>query len=148
VTIVEDGGLYRQPADTLSHVASGVGPASRPAQLPCWQDLPPDLQKKRVEEIAHEIEEETKVRLDEKGVPPLGPDAIRRQSPDTIPPRSKKSPAPLFLAASKRVRDDLRNAYYSFLAAFREAADELKAGNRNALFPEGSFPPAMPFVSG
>ena len=82
------------------------------------------------------------------GVPPLGPDAIRRQSPDTIPPRSKKSPAPLFLAASKRVRDDLRNAYYSFLAAFREAADELKAGNRNALFPEGSFPPAMPFVSG
>ena len=70
------------------------------------------------------------------------------QSPDTIPPRSKKSPAPLFLAASKRVRDELRNAYYSFLAAFREAADELKAGNRNALFPEGSFPPAMPFVSG
>jgi len=30
------------------------------------------------------------------GVPPLGPDAIRRQSPDTVPPRSKKSPAPSF----------------------------------------------------
>ena len=107
-----------------------------------------DLQKKRVEEIAREIEEEAKARLEEKSVPSLEPDAIRRQSPDTIPPRSKKSPAPLFLAASKRVRDDLRNAYYSFLAAFREAADELKVGNRNALFPEGSFPLAMPFVSG
>ena len=69
-------------------------------------------------------------------------------SPDTVPSRSKKSPAPLFLAASKRVRNDLRTAYYAFLAAFREATDELKAGNRNALFPEGSFPPAMPFVSG
>jgi hypothetical protein len=83
-----------------------------------------------------------------EGIPPLGPDAIRRQSPETIPPRSKKSPAPLFLAASKRIRNDLRNAYYSFVAAFREAADQLRKGNRNALFPEGSFPPAMPFVSG
>ena len=98
--------------------------------LPCWEDLPPDLQKKRIEEIAREIEEESKALFEEKGIPPLGPDAIRRQSPETIPPSSKKSPAPLFLAASKRVRDDLRNAYYSFLAAFREAADELKAGNR------------------
>lgn len=93
------------------------------APLPCWEDLPSDFQKKRIEEI----EVESKVRLEERGVPPLGPDAIRRQSPDTIPPRSKKSPAPLFLAASKRVRDDLRNAYYSFLAAFREAVDEFKA---------------------
>jgi len=32
--------------------------------LPCWEDLPPDLQKKRIEEIAHEIEEESKTRLD------------------------------------------------------------------------------------
>jgi hypothetical protein len=94
---------------------------------------------KRIEEIAREIEAESKARIGERGVPPLGPDAIRRQSPDTIPPRSKKSPAPLFLAASKRVRDDLRNAYYSFLAAFREAADELKAGNRNALFRKEAF---------
>jgi hypothetical protein len=116
--------------------------------LPCWEDLPADLQKKRIEEIAREIEEETKARLKDKGIPPLGPDAIRRQSPETIPPRSKKSSAPLFLAASKRIRNDLRDAYYSFVAAFREAADQLRKGNRNALFPEGSFPPAMPFVSG
>jgi hypothetical protein len=120
----------------------------RLSPLPCWEDLCPDLQMKRIEEIAQEIEKETKARIEEKGVSPLGPDAVRRQSPETIPPRSKKSPAPFFLAASKRVRDDLRNAYYSFLAAFREAADQLKEGNRNARFPEGSFPPAMPFVSG
>jgi hypothetical protein len=80
-----------------------------------------------------------KARIEEKGVPPLGPDAIRRQSPETIPPHSKKSPARLFLAASKRVRTDLRNAYYSFVAAFREAADQLKGGNRNALFRKEAF---------
>jgi len=97
------------------------------------------------------------VRLEEKGVPPLGPDAIRRQSPDTIPPRSKKSPAPLFLAASKRVRDDLRNAYDSFLAAFREAADELKAGNldnhhdaasRSGMPEKGEALPSSPPIGG
>jgi len=78
-----------------------------PQALPCWEDLSPELQKRRIEEIAREIEDESKARLEERGIPPLGPDAIRRQSPDTIPPRSKKSPAPLVLAASKRVRDDL-----------------------------------------
>jgi hypothetical protein len=37
-------------------------------------------------------------------------------------------------------------AYGWFVAAFREAAEKLKAGDRNAAFPPGSFPPAMPFV--
>jgi hypothetical protein len=138
----------RRRGEAFERLRYATHPTVQLSPLPCWEDLCPDLQKKRIEEIAEEIEDESKAWLEERGVPPLGPDAIRRQSPDTIPPRSKKSPAPLFLAASKRVRDDLRNAYYSFLAAFREAADELKAGNRNALFPEGSFPPAMPFVSG
>jgi len=37
-------------------------------------------------------------------------------------------------------------AEYAFVAAFREAAEKLRAGERGALFPAGSFPPAMPFV--
>jgi len=138
----------RRRGESFERLRYATHPTVRLSPLPCWEDLRPDLQKKRIEEIVQEIENETKARNEEKGVPPLGPDAVRRQSPETIPPRSKKSPAPFFLAASKRVRDDLRRAYCSFVAAFREAAEELKAGNRNACFPEGSFPPAMPFVSG
>jgi hypothetical protein len=46
------------------------------------------------------------------------------------------------------VRVDLLNTYYAFVTAFREAAEKLKAGNRNAAFPIGSFPPGLPFVSG
>ena len=38
-------------------------------------------------------------------------------------------------------------AYFTFVAAFREAAEKLKAGNRLASFPIGSFPPGLPFVS-
>jgi hypothetical protein len=39
-------------------------------------------------------------------------------------------------------------AYAWFVAAFRQAAEKLLQGDRNAAFPAGSFPPALPFVSG
>jgi hypothetical protein len=116
--------------------------------LPCWEDLPEEIQKRRLAEIAQEIGAEAAVRQEEKGVAPTGADAVRRQDPHQRPAKTKKSSAPLFHAATKRVRDDLVNTYYAFVAAFREAADKLKAGNRNAVFPIGSFPPGLPFVSG
>ena len=47
---------------------------------------------------------------------------------------------------SKAIRDGLREAYGLFLAAFRDAAELLKAGDRLAKFPVGSFPPGLPFV--
>jgi hypothetical protein len=49
----------------------------------------------------------------------------------------------LFIAATRRVRGGLRAGYYAFVAAFREAAEKLKAGDRTAAFPIGSFPPAL-----
>jgi hypothetical protein len=39
-------------------------------------------------------------------------------------------------------------AYAGFVAAFREAAEKLRGGDRMARFPEGSFPPGLPFVRG
>jgi hypothetical protein len=38
--------------------------------------------------------------------------------------------------------------YALFVAAYREAADKLRKGDRGALFPVGSFPLALPFVGG
>src|SRR3979411_3239057 len=38
--------------------------------------------------------------------------------------------------------------YRAFVAAYREAAEKLRAGDRAAIFPAGSFPPALPFVGG
>ena len=116
--------------------------------LPCWEELSPELCQWRIVEIVRQIDEEAAARLQKKCISPMGPDAVRRQQPHEIPVSTKKSPAPLFLAATKRVRDDLRCAYYAFVAAFREAAERLKAGDRNAVFPLGSFPPAMSFVDG
>lgn len=116
--------------------------------LPCWEDLSLELQKRRIEEIVREIDEEAAARRKEKDMPAVGPDAIRRQQPHEMPASTKKSPTPLFLTATRRVRDDLRWAYYTFVAAFREAAEKLKAGDRSAVFPPGSFPPALSFVGG
>jgi hypothetical protein len=42
----------------------------------------------------------------------------------------------------------LRAAYAEFLAAFRRAAERLKKGQLNVRFPQGSFPPPLPFVGG
>lgn len=47
-----------------------------------------------------------------------------------------------------RVRRELRGAYAWFVAAYLAAAEKLRAGVRDVVFPRGSFPPALPFVSG
>ena len=97
-------------------------------------------------DLVAEIEEEARIAMEAKGLEPLGADAVRRQQPHTRPNRTKKSPAPLFHTASQRAYLELREAYSRFVAAFRDAAEKLRAGDRTVAFPEGSFPPASPFV--
>lgn len=48
---------------------------------------------------------------------------------------------------ARDTRQTFWESYSAFVAAFREAAEKLKAGDRAARFPLGSFPPALPFVS-
>jgi len=71
---------------------------------------------------------------------------ILSQDPIKRPDHVKTTPALLFHAASRRVRRELRDAYNAFVAAYREAAEKLRAGIHDVIFPAGSFPPALPFV--
>jgi hypothetical protein len=96
--------------------------------------------------MVQEIEGTAGAQREREGRQPLGPEAIQRQDPRTEPKRTKKSPAPRFHAFYKGARQELHRLYFEFVAAFREAADKLKAGDRNARFPIGSFPPHLPFV--
>ena len=80
------------------------------------------------------------------GAKPRGVAAVLAQNPFRRPKKTKKSPAPAFHAASKAVRRELRDAYALFVAAYRTAAEKLRAGIRDVVFPRGSFPPPMPFV--
>jgi REP element-mobilizing transposase RayT len=116
--------------------------------LPCWKHLTPEQRQKRVAALVSEIEEEAAARRERTGVQPLGPAAILAQHPHSQPAKTKRSPAPAVHAATRAVRRELRNAYFGFVAAYRSAAEKLRAGNRNQPFPMGCFPPALPFVGG
>jgi hypothetical protein len=60
-------------------------------------------------------------------------------NPQSQPAKTKRSPAPAVHAATRAVRRELRNAYFSFVAACRSAAEKLRAGNRKQPFPRGCF---------
>ncbi len=115
------------------------------APLPCWRHLPPQEIQQRVFEMIAAIEHEAAARHRAEGGKPLGVAAILRQDPHYHPPKLDRSPAVLVHAASKRARIELRAAYYSFLAAFRAAAERLRNGCRDVVFPRGCFPPPLPF---
>jgi hypothetical protein len=116
--------------------------------LPCWKDLSPEAYRERVGNMATEIEEDAAAARRRTRAQPLGAAAILAQDPVSRPERLKRSPAPLFHAASKAVRHYLWEGFAWFVAACRTAAEKLQRGDPAPRFPLGSFPPAMPFVGG
>ena len=93
------------------------------------------------------IETETANRHTREGTQPLGTKAILARDPHHRPLELKKSRAPAFHAATKAARRELVEAFGWFLSAYHEAAVRLRQGDLQAGFPEGSFPPRLPFVA-
>src|SRR3954465_2260017 len=116
--------------------------------LPCWKHLTEEQRRSRVAALVEDIELETAARRKRTGAKPLGVAAVLAQNPLQRPKKNKKSPAPASHAASKAVRRELWDAYALFVAAYRSAAEKLRAGVRNVVFPRGCFPPALPYGSG
>ena len=115
-------------------------------RLPCWADLAPEQYRQRIADLVADLEAQAAAEREAEGRPALGAEAIRLQDQHDRPAEPKRSPAPLFHAASRKVRLELRRAYGEFLGAFRAAAERLRAGIMDAAFPAGSFPPALPWV--
>jgi len=97
--------------------------------------------------MVREIDEAAPAAHGESLIAPLGADGVRAQNPETWPRKIKKPPAPFCHALRKKVRKAPWEAYGMFVAAFREAAEKLRAGDREVEFPPGSFPPRLPFVA-
>ena len=114
--------------------------------LPCWDGLSPKVRRSRIAGLIHQIEAEAAALRKDSGLEPVSREAIERQNPFERPKKPKKSSAPRFHAFTKKARRQLYEAYAIFVAAFREAAEKLRAGDRMARFPTGSFPPHLPFV--
>lgn len=115
------------------------------APLPSWRHLPPAEIQRRAAEMIADIEHQAAERHRAEGGRPLGKPGILRQDPHDHPATIARSSAPLVHAASRRARIELRAAYFSFLAAFRIAAQRLRSGCRDVVFPNGCFPPPLPF---
>jgi len=116
--------------------------------LPCWAHLSSERYRERIEALVEEVEAEAALARRRSGSRVLGVKAILAQDPQTRPDRLAHSPAPRVHAATKAARKMFYEIYAEFVNAFRIASEALRRGNRDAPFPAGSFPPAMPFVVG
>lgn len=115
--------------------------------LPCWCALSEKVYRDRVRELVREIERETASRHAREGSRPLGVKVVVSQDPHARPERLKKGWAPAFHTASKAARRELVEAYRWFVGGYREAAQRLRQGRVSVGFPQGSFPPRLPFVA-
>lgn len=118
---------------------------ARLSPLPCWKDFPELRRRAFVRELVEEVEREGRVEERRTGRPPLGWAGVVRQDPRYEPNRIRKRPAPLAHAVSRGARIALREAYRAFLAAYRHAADRLRAGSLDVHFPRGACPPFLPY---
>ena len=112
--------------------------------LPCWAAWPENRRRAAVAELLNAIEREAEILR--AGKPLVGREEILRQPPHEPPACSKRSPAPAFHVATRAARNALREAYRAFVTAFRQASERLRSGDRLVAFPDGSFPPALPYV--
>ena len=93
-----------------------------------------------------EIEREARVERRATGTESRGAEALTATDPHHRPEHLDRSPASQFHARRKEVHRALWEMYAWVVAVYREAAERLRNGDRGARFPEGTFPPGLPFV--
>ena len=119
--------------------------------IPVWAHLSEEAYRQRVCELVAAIEEETATMHRQGRTRPAGSKAVRRKNPLAVAAAPARRARPLVHAVSRKVRESYRAAYREFVLCFRGAALHARTESRAAhslrrLFPEGSFPPRLPFV--
>ena len=114
--------------------------------LPCWAHLPETEWRQRVAHLIEEIEEEGAVARELEEKTSLGVKRILAAKPAHRPKKVVKSPKPRFHARKPEVWQRMWEAWREVVSAFWEASARLLAGELDVEFPEGTFPPHLPFV--
>ncbi|MGB3565464.1 MAG: transposase [Thermoanaerobaculia bacterium] len=114
--------------------------------LPCWAHYSAERLRTAIRDLLEGILEDHPPHSEKGSKRRETPTSLLDHHPHKRPEKLKKSPAPWFHCASKAARKELIEAYGWFLAAYQKAAQKLRAGELNVAFPEGSFPPPLPFV--
>lgn len=114
--------------------------------LPFLQGCSKEEQRQFVVDAVRQVERETAEMHEVNGTQPLGARAVQRLSPYSKPKEFKRSPAPKIYAVNREVYWTMVEARREKVAAYRDAADRLKQGETDVRFPDGCFPPRLPFV--
>ncbi len=92
-----------------------------------------------------EVEEETGAMHRQAGTKPLGVAAILNRRPAERLGQIPRSPRPWFHARRLEIKQAIREALVQIVSAYREASRRLRNGDVKVRFPEGVFPPPLPF---
>ena len=116
--------------------------------LPCWAHLPEAEYRRRVAELVDQINDEGARERKRSKRTSEGPKKILHRDPHHRPKKVKRSPRPRFHAKDHWVWKRMWEAWREIVSAFRQASARLLAGEKDIefQFPEGTFPPHLPFV--
>lgn len=112
--------------------------------LPCWAHLGRRRYRGAVAGLIREIEKETAGMHRAAGTLPAGAAAVQRARP--LSPRPlERTPGRWVYARSLEVVSELLEGLKQKVVSYRAAADLLRSGLRQTVFPPNCFPPALPF---
>ena len=97
-------------------------------------------------DLIDEIEGEGAAKRQQEGKRSLGVKRILMTQPHHRPKTVEKTSKPRFHARKPQVWKRMWEAWREVVTAFWEASARLLAGERGVEFPEGTFPPSLPFV--
>ncbi len=114
--------------------------------LPCWEHLPESQWRGAVGALVDDINREAAVIRRDLKKTSLGVTRILANDPEKRPNHVEKSPKPRFHARDPAVYRAMLSIWREVIQSFREASEKLRSGIRSVAFPEGTFPPGLPFV--
>jgi REP element-mobilizing transposase RayT len=109
--------------------------------LPFMEHWSKDRRRQWFCDIIRDIEQEARERKRTEGRRSVGVKRVLEQDPHDMPQNFRPSPAPLFHATSDVERRKLRFARELKEAAYRFAAEQLRRGILDVVFPEDCFLP-------
>lgn len=114
--------------------------------LPCWEHFADGAWCQAVSDMVEDIDREAAVERRALGKTSLGVTKILARNPYDSPEIVKKSPKPRFHTFDRKVLEAMIEMWRQVVVTFCAASEALRTGDRNVTFPEGTFPPALPFV--
>jgi putative transposase len=105
------------------------------------QNMTRDAYEKMVAEEVERREQDIALEMQKSGMSFMGMDAVLLQSYSDKPrsTEQKRVMNPRFAGIDKEVRKNVIKRYKQFLAYYREALSEWKNGNRDVVFPPGTY---------